>query len=453
MASKQLLTRLTSTLPAVRAARVLAVTLILLAAATMALAQVGSLYFREVEKDGRIYVFNTSDRYNEWQRSGEMGTSITLVGRGPNGETLIGENETAVDLYLFKHNLPAYERPTPPPPSPAPPTFPQVKVGTTLYLSFQDGETAGTDYRKFVVKRGYLDVTGKLTPTLAFRLTPDVTQEATGDYKLRLKYGYGVVATTRLGFITKPFVEFGMVHTPYIDFEEKINAYRMQDTIFIERVGTLSSADLGVMVGGLLGGELSAVAQKASSSNTPGRWGSFAIGAYNGGGYNGVETNLNKSIEGRLSIRPLPDFVPGLQLTYFGVRGKGNTAAEPDWSVSQGTVSYESPYLNAVASYLTGKGNGAGSAIDSATKEALDREGWSVFVEGKLSSSWSLIARYDDFTPDTRVTDVKSKRTIVGVCYHLAKGYDLLLDHDEVEYVGTTKPNDRRVQMTFGIKF
>ena len=42
-----------------------------------------------------------------------MGIAVTLVGRGPNGETIVAENETALDLYLFKHNLPAYERPTP----------------------------------------------------------------------------------------------------------------------------------------------------------------------------------------------------------------------------------------------------------------------------------------------------------------------------------------------------
>lgn len=86
-----------------------------LAASPAAQAQVTGLYYQEVAKDGRIYVFNTPEVYKAWNESGEMGRSITLVGRGPNGETVVAENETAADLFLFKHNLPGYDRPTPKP--------------------------------------------------------------------------------------------------------------------------------------------------------------------------------------------------------------------------------------------------------------------------------------------------------------------------------------------------
>ena len=93
-------------------------------------AQVTGLYYQEVAKGSRIYVFNTYERYEAFQKTGEMGTAITLIGRGPDGETVVAENETALDLFLFKHNLPAYDRPAPKlqaPPSPAPPTT--LKVG------------------------------------------------------------------------------------------------------------------------------------------------------------------------------------------------------------------------------------------------------------------------------------------------------------------------------------
>jgi len=92
-------------------------------------AQVMSLFYQEVEKDGRIYVFNTPEGLAQWKATGEMGKSITLIGRGPNGETVVAENETALDLYLFKHGLPAYERPTP-----KPPTIP-------FDVSWKDGKT------------------------------------------------------------------------------------------------------------------------------------------------------------------------------------------------------------------------------------------------------------------------------------------------------------------------
>jgi signal transduction histidine kinase len=103
--------------------------LALLVGAAGARAGITGLYYQEIEKDGRVYVFNTSEGYHEWQLSGEMGKSITLVGRAAGGKTLIGENETAVDLYLFKHNLPGYERDTLKPSKPP------------FDLSWKDGKT------------------------------------------------------------------------------------------------------------------------------------------------------------------------------------------------------------------------------------------------------------------------------------------------------------------------
>lgn len=89
------------------------------------------LFYQEVEKDGRVYVFNSPERYATWQASGEVGTAITLVGRAVGGKTLVAENETAVDLYMFKHDLPGYERPTPKPY--APPFDVSWKDGKTTF--------------------------------------------------------------------------------------------------------------------------------------------------------------------------------------------------------------------------------------------------------------------------------------------------------------------------------
>ena len=101
----------------------------LLLAAAAANAQVTGLWYKEVAKDGRIYVFNTPERYQQWEQSGDIGTAITLLGAGEGGETVVAENETAADLYFFKHNLPGYERPTPKPEKPA------------FTVSWKDGKT------------------------------------------------------------------------------------------------------------------------------------------------------------------------------------------------------------------------------------------------------------------------------------------------------------------------
>jgi hypothetical protein len=91
----------------------LAVAMAPMAPTTPAVAQqITGLYYKEIEKDGRVYVFNTPERYKSWLESGEMGVAITLVGQGEGGKTLQAENETAADLYFFKHNLEG-RRPTP----------------------------------------------------------------------------------------------------------------------------------------------------------------------------------------------------------------------------------------------------------------------------------------------------------------------------------------------------
>jgi phosphate-selective porin OprO/OprP len=63
-------------------------------------------FYQEEAKDGRIYVFNNMAVYEEWKKSGEIGKSITRVGAGPNGETLVFDSEEAIHLYNFRHGLP-----------------------------------------------------------------------------------------------------------------------------------------------------------------------------------------------------------------------------------------------------------------------------------------------------------------------------------------------------------
>jgi len=151
-------------------------------------AQVVGLYYQEVAKDGRIYVFNTFERFQSFQKSGEMGTSITLIGRGPNGETVVAENETAIDLFLFKHNLPAYERPTQPPPKPLVPTTLKVgdgelKFGLLLqpwyvYDSSPTGTSTSylrnvTGYSTFLLRRAEIKLSGRITPNWGFEVMVD----------------------------------------------------------------------------------------------------------------------------------------------------------------------------------------------------------------------------------------------------------------------------------------
>jgi hypothetical protein len=200
--------------------------------------------------------------------------------------------------------------------------------------------------------------------------------------------------------------------------------------MFLERNHLFNSADYGVTFFTLLGGELSEEYQEDVSSAYPGRWGSFAIGVYNGGGYHAVERNENKTLEGRLSIRPLPDVAPGLQLAYNGIFGKGNTEEAPDWRVNTLFASYESSLIAVTAQRYWGVGNSRGNVVDE-DGVALDQDGFSLFGELKVRDPGiSFIARYDSFAYDA--VDGDSHRFIGGVAYHI-KGHSKILADIDIE--------------------
>lgn len=139
--------------------------LALMLVASVARAQVTGLYYVEETKDDRIYVFNTPERHAAWKASGEIGVGITLIGRGANGETVVAENETAADLYFFKHNLPGYDRPTPKPASPA------------YSVSWKDGKTS------IETKSGRLDISNRVQ----IRFTEEMPEVGDGRGSFRIR--------------------------------------------------------------------------------------------------------------------------------------------------------------------------------------------------------------------------------------------------------------------------
>jgi hypothetical protein len=338
------------------------------------------------------------------------------------------------------------------------------------YLSYQDGQknANGTDYSQFTIKRGYLTVKKEITPWLSARITSDLSQvsdpsvtvtnaDATkttitdnfdGSYALRLKYLYAQINLPDAAFLTKPAFEVGMVHRTWIDFEEHINWYRVQDSMFLERNSIVGSADAGVTFMSLLGGTMDKDYQKEVNSSYPGRYGSVSLGIYNGGGYSAAENNTNKAVEGRITIRPLPDVIPGLQFSYIGITGKGNKATDPDWKVSSGYVSYEQKYVTLTGQYYTGTGNQGGSDTNK-------KKGYSAFTEIKPTNKFSIIGRYDNFDPNKDKSNDENNRTIVGVAYMIDKPHNnmVLLDYDTVSYKDPAKKDDKRLQLSLQVAF
>lgn len=78
-------------------------------------AQAQGFYYKEIRKDERIYVFNSAEEAERFEKSGEMGRGITRPGAGPNGETVVADSERAMQLFFFKHNISqVVPEPTPP---------------------------------------------------------------------------------------------------------------------------------------------------------------------------------------------------------------------------------------------------------------------------------------------------------------------------------------------------
>src|SRR4030042_2830009 len=290
-----------------------------------------------------------------------------------------------------------------------------IKFGLLWYLSYMNGEGKdmggsagdGVDRNKFAIKRGYFRFTKEFMPWFESHITFDVTQASVKDSSLsdsvqvRLKYIYGKFKLTDMAFLTKPNFEVGLVHMPWLDYEEHTNYYRMQDTIFLERNGLFNSADFGVLFTSFLGGETPKENQEKGKSHYAGRYGSVQAGVFNGSGYHASEQNKNKVLEGRLTIRHLPDVIPGLQLSYLGITGKGNTAANPDWTTNLAFGSFESEPVVVTGQYYWGKGQQDGS---NETKQ----DGYSFFTELKLYNMFkdpvnrfSVVGRYDHFDPNT----------------------------------------------------
>lgn len=351
-----------------------------------------------------------------------------------------------------------------------------LKIEALGYIDYSAGETGAagdtkSSYNRFTLTRGYLGVQKEINPWLGARVTTDITRDASDSWETRIKYLYAYFKPGNLGFFTDTTAELGQGHIPWLDFEEHVNPYRAQGTMAIERAGVLNSADLGVNLRGNFGGKLAKAKARTGNSHYVGRYGTWHVGVYNGGGYHASEKNGDKVLEGRLTLRPLPDTLPGLQLSYFGATGKGNVAADaPDYTVNLGMVSYEHPDFILTTQYFKTKGNSAGSLAYN-NNQALEIAGYSFFGTYHLPTldrKLSLFGRYDHGNDDDS-SDVAGDATynlyMAGLAYDVYKGNMVLLDYEWANYgrdsggigkvpvVGNNLGDDHRMQMVYQFQF
>jgi hypothetical protein len=342
-----------------------------------------------------------------------------------------------------------------------------IKIGAVIFgdFTYQTQPTAkdaaGTDYNpsSFNVARAYVNVTGNISHIVAFRITPDVTRfslsgnSLDGSTVYRLKYAYAQINLD--DWLPKgTWVRFGVQQTPFVDSIEGVYRYRFQGTVFPERAGYMSSADMGVTF----------------RTTFPNNYGDVHVGFYNGEGYSKAETNGKKAFMARVGFKPLPRhaLLKGWRVQGFWTRDSYMAYAPRNRTVFNTT--FEHPYLNAGYDYLAATDKTTAVLTNGLAAPTLDGKGWSLWLTPKKpfanGSSIEALVRHDHLKPGgtagaTAITspDGLAARTIVGAAYWFPKtgsvSAALLADIDYVNYSNWTpaKTNERRFYVHSLISF
>jgi hypothetical protein len=329
--------------------------------------------------------------------------------------------------------VPCAAQAPPPAARSAPDDAPAIRVGATIFADYTvnqapkiaDADGNEVTFSAFQVQRSYINVTGNVSRRIAFRITPDVTREAgagsalNGSMTFRLKYAY---AQWNLddALARGSFARFGMQPNPYFDFMENVYRYRFQGTIFTEREGYQSSADVGA----------------AFRYSLPNDYGDVHTGFFNGESYSRAEVNDRKALMLRATLRPLPrhPILRGLRVTAFV--NDDAYVRDADRRRAMFAATFEHRYVSAAFEYLATKDQ------PSAEAAAENGRGWSVFVTPKSSIGWEGLLRFDRLEPDTAIDHQARERAIAGIAYWFpAQGNvatALMFDVDQATFDGFT---------------
>jgi hypothetical protein len=313
----------------------------------------------------------------------------------------------------------AAQSPAAAPAPPAQPEYPIVRIGVLSYVQY-DAELENRDgYNVFDLTRGYININGQLAQNVRFRVTPDIrraTSDSTlsGSLLFRVKYAFLELDNLTT---TGSWIRFGAHQTPWLDFEESINRYRVQGTMFSERENLIpGSSDFGV------------------GYFTPiGKYIDVQTGVYNGEGYAQTDANKYKSAQGRLTVRPFAGrgIANGFRLS--GFYNAGWYAADRPRRLGIVMGSFEHRHLVATLQYLKATENPSAAA-----PRDIRRSGSSGFVEVRQGpQGWAVLTRLDHLDPDRMLGDNSQRRVIAGGAYWFVwprSRVGLVVTNEQVHY-------------------
>jgi hypothetical protein len=295
----------------------------------------------------------------------------------------------------------------------APPT-PQVTVTGVVYGQYlhqlKDSLGAGNQ-NQFSIQRSYINVLGRFSGGVQTRVTADIAPVGVGNQPFRLKYAFVAYNPSGSNLTWK----FGLMQTPYVDWEETLWDYRMQGPIAVDRNGYISSADFGAGVDG--------------------RWNNEQVNAQlaviNGEGYSGGTGDNHKDVGARISVRLQPtndaSRVGGLRVTGYAGVGKANGGADRNRFL--GIVSYKTQQITLAGEFVSTKDGAVTGSIISAF-------GVYRFTNSKAAA----IGRVDILDPDTDVGNNQQTRAIAGASYQFQPNLRLLADVDLLSFQGGATP-------------
>jgi porin-like protein len=304
---------------------------------------------------------------------------------------------------------------------------PQVSVTGVVYTQYQYSDAPIAAKSTFDMTRAYVNVLGRFSNGITTRVTTDIQPSAVGNQFIRLKFAYAAWTPTGSSLTYK----LGMIHTPYVDFEETLWDYRMQGTIAVDRnpIGgpsTMTAADIGFGVDGHWNGE---------QVNAQ-----FAL--VNGEGYSGGTGDFRKDLQARVSVRLQPtndnSRVGGLRAT--GYVGIGKATGGADRNRYLGLLSYRTNQYTVAGEYVSVKNAAVTGSIISA------------FGVYHLSppSKITVIGRVDIVDPNNNVANDGNSRIIGGASYQLSPNVRMLADLDRVKpQGGGTAVNQFLIQAQF----
>jgi hypothetical protein len=339
-------------------------------------------------------------------------------------------------VLLLASALPAFAQSTQTPPpaaasvASAQPEYPIIRVGMVSYLQYAAEVENREGLNSFDVTRAYVNINAQVASRVRFRFTPDIRRvtdgSLAGSLTLRVKYAFAQLDTVgRQG----SWVRFGLHQTPWLDFEESINRYRVQGTMFSEREALIpGSGDFGA----------------SYFVPLPAGLGEAHAGVFNGEGFTQAEANKFKSVQGRFTVRPFANrgTAHGLRISAF--YNAGWYAADRPRRLGIVMGSFEHRRLVATLQRLA-----ATESPSPIAPENIDRNGWSAFVEPRQGpSGWAGLLRYDSFEADESVTDNGQRRIIAGGAYWFVwprARVGLVGTNEQVHYDAPARLDDNRV--------